>query len=190
MKKRVLLALCIALMSAVSFNATAGNAKKDTQAQGDSVAFAQALHYLETMDFIIVPTSIEVPGYGANFTPNQMANFVCANDGKGVIQIIPEFSTSAGQNGMGGITAEGPIKISRQRTDKKGNVTIEYNVMGKASATVRVTLPKNGTNATVRISSNNVQGAVRMNGNVVKFDPNSISIGSAIDNTGSKTGRF
>lgn len=195
MKQRfLLLALCIAALSGIRFQADARNPQTDAgkaaQHQADSIAFAQALNYLQTMDFIIAPTSIEITGYEANFSPNQMTNFVCAHDGKGTIQIVPEFGNSAGQNGMGGITTDGPIKIARQRTDKKGNVTIEYNVMGKASATVRVTLPKNGVNASVRISSNNMNGSVRINGNVVKFDPSNISIGSSFDNTGSKTGRF
>lgn len=195
MKKRLLLlALCIAALSGIQVRAAAHNpqadAEKAAKHHADSIAFTKALHYLQTMDFIIEPTSIEITGYEANFTPNKMTNFVCAHDGKGTIQIVPEFSNRSGQNGMGGITTDGPIKIARQRTDKKGNVTIEYNVMGKASATVRVTLPKDGVNATVRISSNSMNGTVRINGNVVPFDPSSISIGASFDNTGSKTGRF
>ncbi len=195
MKKRfLLLVLCIAALAGFQLPTVARNPQTDvrkaTRHKADSLAFVQALNYLQTMDFIIVPTSIEITGYESNFSPNRMTNFVCVHEGKGTIQIVPEFGTSAGQNGMGGITTDGPIKIARQRTDKKGNVTIEYNVMGKASATVRVTLPKDGINATVRITSNSMNGSVRMNGNVVQFDPSSISIGSSFDNTGSKVGRF
>lgn len=186
--------MCVAALAGMLLQAAAGNPKNDpqkaAQQRADSIAFSHALNYLQTMEFIIVPTSIEITGHEANFSPNQMTNFVCAHNGTGTIQVVPEFGVSAGQNGMGGITTDGPIKIARQRTDKKGNVTIEFNVMGKASASVRVTLPKNGVNASVRITSNSLNGAIRINGNVVKFDPSSISIGTSFDNTGSKTGRF
>lgn len=155
-------------------------ARRDAERQADSLAFLQAAACLETMNFIIVPSSIQINGQRTHFAPNEMTNFVCATGGKGIIQLSSARNPFPGPNGMGGITADGTIKLTRQRTGKKGDRTFEYNIMGRASATVTVNLPRNGTRASVRITSNIYPGSLSINGRVVPYDAERLTIGAPL----------
>lgn len=158
----------------------AEQAQRAAERQADSLAFLQACNCLESMNFIIVPSSIQLNGRRTHFSPNEMTNFVCATDGKGIIQLSSARYPGPGANGMGGITSDGTIKLTRQHTDKKGNRTFEYNIMGRASATITVNLPVNGTRASVRITSNLYPGSINMTGRVVPYDATRLSVGAPL----------
>lgn len=155
-------------------------ARSAAQKQADSLGFLAASACLESMNFIIIPSSIQINGQRTHFAPNEMTNFVCATDGKGIIQLASARNPYPGANGMGGITTEGAIKLTRQRAGKKGDRSFEYNIQGRASATITVNLPRNGTRVSVRITSNIYPGSINMNGKVVPYDVTRLSVGAPL----------
>lgn len=158
----------------------AEKAQQAAERQVDSLAFLTASACLESMNFIIIPSSIQINGQRTHFAPDEMTNFMCAADGKGIIQLASARNPSPGANGMGGITTDGSIKLTRQRTTKKGDRSFEYNIQGRASATITVNLPKNSTRASVRITSNLYPGSINMNGKVVPYDVTRVSVGAPL----------
>lgn len=161
-------------------HAEAEQAQRAAERHADSLAFMTASVCLESMNFIIVPSSIQINGRRTHFAPDEMTNFVCATDGKGIIQLASARNPYPGANGMGGITTDGSIKLTRQRTTKKGDRSFEYNIQGRAPATIAVNLPRNGTRVSVRITSNIYPGAINMNGKVVPYDVTRLSVGAPL----------
>lgn len=155
-------------------------ARQAAEHQVDSLGFLTASSCLESMNFIIIPSSIQINGKRTHFSPNEMTNFVYASDGKGVIQLSSARNPSPGANGMGGFTTEGKIKLTRQHTSKKGDRTFEYTVMGRASATVTVNLARNSTRVSVRVTSNTYPGSINMDGKVVPYDATRVSVGAPL----------
>lgn len=147
----------------------------------DSIAHVQVISLLDSMDFILRASQVQIKGGTLNYTDNESTNFICANDGVGTLQLASMRNPGPGFNGLGGLTIRGEIKLIRKAVDKGGRATYEYNLNAPvASCRIVVTVPKNGTRAVAMISGNFRGGTVTVMGPVTPYDPTTIAFGSYI----------
>lgn len=126
--------------------------EKRIEAIRDSMRAVEAFNALQQYDFVIEADRLSFK-YGETAYVTSSTNFISLKGDRAVIQIAPFHG--GGPNGVGGITLEGRATNVKLKTDKKGNSTLTMNVSGAViSATVSITLPKNGYMATAIVNSN------------------------------------
>lgn len=140
--------------------------KKKIENIGETLAFQKAAECLKSGNFVIEADQINSPKGG--ITPvSANTNFISMADGESVIQIAPSNFIS-GPNGVGGITVEGQVSNVKITESKSGNITYSYNVQGVGvSATVKITLPKGGTNVSATVYPNFSSNEITLSGRVV-----------------------
>ncbi len=139
--------------------------EKYIRAVQDSVRAAEALAALERLDFVLEANRLAFKRGSMAFVTSN-TNFISLSDDKAVIQIAPFWR--GGPNGVGGITLEGRASNIRLKTDKKGNITLTFNVLGTAlSATIDVHVPLNSYTGSVTVTPNFHSNWVTLYGTLV-----------------------
>lgn len=140
--------------------------KKKINNIGESIVFERSAECLKSGNFVIEADQIQSPNGRINSVSSN-TNFISMADGESVIQIAPS-SFISGPNGVGGITVEGQVSNVKFTQNKSGSITYSYNVQGVGvSASVKVTLPKGGTKATVTVYPNFSSNEVTLSGRIV-----------------------
>ena len=137
-------------------------AKKAAEAAELSAKYALAVKALEAQDFVLEATRVEFKRGRSEYV-SSTTNFVSLKDGKATVQLATN-SVISGPNGMGGITVEGNASNIELKTDKKGNITYEFQVQGtgiSALVSFRMTKGTNRCRATVYPN---------FNSNMISFD--------------------
>lgn len=152
--------------------------EKEIQAITDSINFTIAKAALENMDFAIIAEQLSFKNGGTvNATGN--TNFISAHDGQAVVQL--SSPGRGGLNGVGGVTVSGSITNFKTKTDKKGNFSIEYSVLGTAiSARVFILIPNGSNRATATVYPNFNSDTLTVYGTVTPYESTSLFQGRSL----------
>lgn len=172
--KRLILALMLLLMGGgmVMNQAQTTGTKVDKKAEKAAKKAAEeaelntkyelAVKALEAQDFVLEATRVEFKRGKSEFVSSN-TNFVSLRNGKATVQLAMNGAIS-GPNGMGGITVEGNASNIESKTDKKGNITYEFQVQGTGiSARVSFRMAKGTNRCRATVYPN-------FNSNVISFD--------------------
>lgn len=127
--------------------------KKAAAAAENEKLFDAAVQALNDYSFVMEADKVEFKrGNFAYVSPT--TNFVSLDGKHAIVQL--SFNTGrAGANGIGGITVDGNASNISIKTDKKGNVRLKMDVMGKAiSATVEIKVMKGNNKAYATVYPN------------------------------------
>ena len=118
--------------------------QKAAQKIEESALYAEAVKALKENQFVLEADQV-IFKRGESAYVNTNTNFVLVNQNRGTVQVA--FNTHfAGPNGIGGVTVDGTVSGVKMKTDKRGNVTYSFSIMGTGiSAQVFMTLV-NGDN--------------------------------------------
>ena len=105
-------------------------------------------------------------------------NFVSLNGETATVQ-VGFNAASAGMNGLGGITVQGTASDIAMRTDKKGYVFFDMNVVGIGiSAAVEITLFPGNNSASVTVLPNFNMNRVTLEGKLIPYDGSAVIEGA------------
>lgn len=146
--------------------------KKLMQAKLDSLNFVRAVAALENHDFVLEADRL-VFKRGETAYVSAGTNFVSLKGDEAVVQVAPY--NVGGPNGVGGITVEGRASDVEMKTDKKGNVSFSMNVLGSGiSASVYLSLPVGGNNASVTVDPNFSSNRITLSGTLLPTEQSSV----------------
>lgn len=146
--------------------------KKRMQAVLDSVSFVRAVEALENHDFVLEADRLMFKR-GETAYVSSGTNFVSLKGDEAVVQVAPY--NVGGPNGVGGVTVEGRASDIKIETDKKGNVTFSMNVLGSGiSASVYLSLPVGGNNASVTVDPNFSSNRITLSGTLLSTEQSSV----------------
>lgn len=152
--------------------------KKQREALQDSINYANALHALETLNFVMEADQL-VFKRGQTAFVTSVTNFVALSDDNAIVQIAP--FNGGGPNGIGGITLEGRASNIRIKTDKKGNTTFMMNVTGIGlSASIDIRLNKGSNQASITINPNLHSNKITLNGRLLPTESSNIHKGRTL----------
>lgn len=154
--KKILLAFCF--ISAALLTANGQNKKAEREAAAQA-AFEKALATIETKNYVIIVATYQTAdGMFADNTDN--ANFLAfEND-----NVILQGGIVAGNNNTNKLA----VSDYNQATDKKGNVRISYQAMGRLiNAKISMSLKKSAGNMAEVIITPTKGTAKRFNGLIV-----------------------
>ena len=103
-------------------------ARKAAEEAEAAAAHALAVKALEAQDFVLEASKIEFKRGQFEYVQAN-SNFVMLKGDKATVQLAMN-GRFAGPNGMGGFTVDGKASNIEMKTDKKGNITYEFHVMG------------------------------------------------------------
>ncbi len=127
--------------------------RKALQIREDSLKHEAAIQAIDERSFTLEADEV-IFKRGQRAYVNSNTNFVSVNGDRAVVQVAFNVPMS-GPNGIGGVTVEGSISSYEVEKDKKGNVSLEMNVMGSGiSARVYITMRPGNNNASVTILPN------------------------------------
>jgi len=138
-----------------------------------------AVQALQNQEFVLEADQIRFRrGRTAFVSPS--TNFVMMNGQNSTVQVA--FNTAySGPNGIGGITLDGSISRIETNTDKNGDITYSFGVMGTGlSAQVFIRLINGGTYATVDITPNFSGNRITMTGNIYPLDQSAVFKGRSL----------
>ena len=146
--------------------------KAEEQAQ-DAISYDDAMAALKAHQFVMEADQVMFRNGQTAFV-NSNTNFVLVNQGRGTVQVA--FNTVyPGPNGIGGITVDGRVGEVKTATDKKGNVTCSFSVMGVGiSAQVSIRLTHDTNNASVTINPNFNSNRLSLDGKVIPLSESSV----------------
>ena len=105
-------------------------------------------------------------------------NFVSLNGETATVQ-VGFNAASAGMNGLGGITVQGTASDITMRTDKKGYVFFDMNVVGIGiSAAVEITLFPGNNSASVTVLPSFNMNRVPLEGKLIPYDGSAVIEGA------------
>lgn len=152
--------------------------QKRIEAQQDSLAYANAVKALDSLDFVFEADKI-IFKYGDMAYVQSNTNFISLSDDKAVVQVAP--FNGGGPNGVGGITLDGRASNIKMITDKKGTISYSMNIQGAAiSAIVTITLPKGSNNATVVIDPTFNSNRITLSGRLIPKSKSRVFKGTSI----------
>ena len=149
------------------------DAEKAREKREEARAYADAVQAINNRKFVLEADRITFKrGRSAFVTSN--TNFVLLNGEKASVQVAFN-GPYAGPNGIGGITVDGRVGEVKTATDKKGNVTCSFSVMGVGiSAQVSIRLTHDTNNASVTIISNFISYRLSLDGKVIPLSESSV----------------
>ena len=149
------------------------DAEKAREKREEARAYADAVQAINNRKFVLEADRITFKrGRSAFVTSN--TNFVLLNGEKASVQVAFN-GPYAGPNGIGGITVDGRVGEVKTATDKKGNVTCSFNVMGVGiSAQVSSRLTHDTNNASVTINPNFNSNRLSLDGKVIPLSESSV----------------
>lgn len=152
--------------------------QKRIESERDSVAYANAVKALDSLDFVLEADKL-VFKYGDMAFVQSNTNFISLSDDEAVVQVAPY--NAGGPNGVGGITLDGRASNIRMRTDKKGTITYSMNVQGAAiSAVVTITVPKGGNTAIAVIEPTFSSNRITLSGKLIPRKNSRVFKGTSI----------
>lgn len=149
------------------------DAEKAREKREEARAYADAVQAINNRKFVLEADRITFKrGRSAFVTSN--TNFVLLNGEKASVQVAFN-GPYAGPNSIGGITVDGRVGEVKTATDKKGNVTCSFNVMGVGiSAQVSIRLTHDTNNASVTINPNFNSNRLSLDGKVIPLSESSV----------------
>lgn len=152
--------------------------QKKLEAERDSVAYANAVKALDSLDFVLEADKL-VFKYGDIAFVQSNTNFISLSDDEAVVQVAPY--NAGGPNGVGGITLNGRASNIKMFTDKRGTITYSMNIQGAAiSCTVTITLPKDTNLVTAVIEPTFNSNRITLSGRIVPRKESKVFKGSSI----------
>ena len=147
--------------------------QKAAQEIEESAAYAEAVKALKENQFVLEADQV-IFKRGESAYVNTNTNFVLVNQNRGTVQVA--FNTHfAGPNGIGGVTVDGTVSGVKMKTDKRGNVTYSFSIMGTGiSAQVFMTLVNGDNEATVSISPNFNSQTLTLRGKIISLEQSNI----------------
>lgn len=139
----------------------------------DSLEYAEAMRAIDSMDFVFEADML-VFKRGGTARVYSNFNFVSVEGDQAMVQVSP-VKSGGGQNGVGGVTVDGRITNVERRVDKRGNMTLSINVVGRAiSATVVFSVFEGTHDASVRISPTLNSNTITLYGKIVPREQSNI----------------
>lgn len=147
--------------------------QKAAQKIEESALYAEAVKALKENLFVLEADQV-IFKRGESAYVNTNTNFVLVNQNRGTVQVA--FNTHfAGPNGIGGVTVDGTVSGVKMKTDKRGNVTYSFSIMGTGiSAQVFMTLVNGDNEATVSISPNFNSQTLTLRGRIISLEQSNI----------------
>jgi len=136
----------------------------------DKTAFMKAENSLKRGYFVLVADNIQVGNMGyRRYDINSNSNFVLVQQNGGIVQIALNTG-NPGANGLGGVTCRGKVSNQRLKTDKKGNVMMDYHLNGPhTSVDVHITLYHNSNRAVATINRAMGGPQITIYGNILPY---------------------
>lgn len=145
----------------------------------DSIAGVQAAAAVRNQDFVLEANQVTFKN-GATVFVDSNTNFISVKGNRAVVQISPS-NFAAGPNGVGGVTVDGTISGMERMVNKKGNVTISFNVMGIGiNAQIEIYMTPGTNSAYATIYPNFNSNTVWLQGNIVPYENSDIFEGSSL----------
>lgn len=145
----------------------------------DSIAGVQAAAAVRNQDFVLEANQVTFKN-GATVFVNSNTTFISVKGNRAVVQISPS-NFAAGPNGVGGVTVDGTISGMERMVNKKGNVTISFNVMGIGiNAQIEIYMTPGTNSASATIYPNFNSNTVWLQGNIVPYENSDIFEGNSL----------
>ena len=145
----------------------------------DSIAGVQAAAAVRNRDFVLEADQVTFKNGNTVFV-NSNTTFLYVKGNRAVVQISPS-NFASGPNGVGGVTVDGTITDMQRMVDKKGRVTLSYNVMGIGiNAQIEIYLTPGTNEASATIYPNFNSNTVWMSGEIVPYENSDIFEGSSL----------
>ena len=145
----------------------------------DSIAGVQAAAAVRNQDFVLEANQVTFKN-GATVFVNSNTPFISVKGNRAVVQISPS-NFAAGPNGVGGVTVDGTISGMERMVNKKGNVTISFNVMGIGiNAQIEIYMTPGTNSASATIYPNFNSNTVWLQGNIVPYENSDIFEGNSL----------
>lgn len=149
------------------------DAEKAREKMEEERAYADAVQAIKDRKFVMEVDRVTFKrGRSAYVTAN--TNFILLNGEKASVQVA--FNGAfAGPNGIGGVTVDGRVGDIKTTTDKKGNVSCSFNVMGVGiSAQVSIRLAHGSSNASATINPNFNSNRLSLDGKLIPLSESSV----------------
>lgn len=145
----------------------------------DSLLFEQSKQSIENKKFVLEADRVMFK-YGTTAYVTSNTNFVMVNEDKATVQIAFNVPVS-GPNGIGGITVDGLMSDFSMEEDKKGNLSVEFNVSGVGiSARITISIPKGSSSATVNVSPTFNSNRLTLSGHILPLEQSTVFKGRAL----------
>ena len=117
--------------------------KREFKAYTDSVRFNKLIGAINDRHFLMQVDGVYFGGGPTEYGLSTATNFILLQNDGAIVQTA--FNNgSLGLNGMGGFTCSGRVGDIDVEIDKKGNVHLNFNVIGSYSnVNVQITIPYN-----------------------------------------------
>ena len=145
----------------------------------ESIAGVQAAAAVRNQDFVLEADQVTFKN-GATVFVNSNTTFISVKGNRAVVQISPS-NFSSGPNGVGGVTVDGTVSGMERMVDKKGNVTVSFNVMGIGiNAQIEIYMTPGTNRASATIYPNFNSNTVWLQGDIVPYENSDIFEGSSL----------
>lgn len=145
----------------------------------DSLLFEQSKQSIENKKFVLEADRVMFK-YGTTAYVTSNTNFVMVNEDKATVQIAFNVPVS-GPNGIGGITVDGLMSDFSMKEDKKGNISVEFNVSGVGiSARITISMPKGSSTATVNVLPTFNSNRLTLSGHILPLEQSTVFKGRAL----------
>ena len=145
----------------------------------DSIAGVQAAAAVQNRDFVLEANQVTFKN-GSTVFVNSTTTFISVKGNRAVVQISPS-NFSSGPNGVGGVTVDGTISGMQRMVDKKGRVTVSFNVTGIGiNAQVEIYMVPGTNRASATIYPNFNSNTVWMEGNIVPYSSSNVFEGNSL----------
>ncbi len=166
----------LSLMLLVWFVAGCASLTPEEKAQvavEDQFRYNLAMESLQNQNFVLEADKITFRRGRVAFV-SATTNFIMMEGNRATVQVA--FNTAyAGPNGIGGITLEGNVSNIEKKTNRKGDVTYNFNVMGTGiSAQVSISMPANTNYASVSINPNFSSNRITLSGYIVPLEESNV----------------
>lgn len=150
--------------------------KREFKAYTDSVRFNKLIGAINDRHFLMQVDGVYFGGGPTEYGLSTATNFILLQNDGAIVQTA--FNNgSLGLNGMGGFTCSGRVGDIDVEIDKKGNVHLNFNVLGSYSnVNVQITIPYNSDSATAYVTPTFHRGSLTMYGEIMPFKDPSIRI--------------
>ena len=145
----------------------------------DSIAGVQAAVAVQNRDFVLEANQVTFKNGNTVFV-NSTTTFISVKGNRAVVQISPS-NFSSGPNGVGGVTVDGTISGMQRMVDKKGRVTVSFNVTGIGiNAQVDIYMVPGTNRASATIYPNFNSNTVWIEGNIVPYSSSNVFEGNSL----------
>ena len=145
----------------------------------DSIAGVQAAVAVQNRDFVLEADQVTFKNGNTVFV-NSTTTFISVKGNRAVVQISPS-NFSAGPNGVGGVTVDGTISGMQRMVDKKGRVTVSFNVTGIGiNAQVEIYMVPGTNRASATIYPNFNSNTVWIEGDIVPYSSSNVFEGNSL----------